>query len=137
MRTRDNFRLIPMKRPHVLFLLTAVLATACAKEEPLLNATFHAKCRDCVVSYAGGVNGSRRDTLRGVPDGAGDTLAEEGVWKVEVKDGDNLFLRACRIHTDTAFGAIELWIDGDVRPISTAADTAADCAEINAPTHAR
>ncbi|HMN05382.1 MAG TPA: hypothetical protein PKD45_06615 [Flavobacteriales bacterium] len=121
-----------MTRRFLLATLgTAALAIGCAKEEPRLTASLHAKCKGCVVSYAGGVMQSKKDTLRGVVDpGTGDTLPEERSWKVEVKEGDNLFLRACRLDSaDTAFG-MELRVDGDVRPVQAYADTAR-CMEIN------
>ncbi len=122
-----------MQKRYPLLILAGVLLTlGCAKEEPVLTATLHAKCRDCIVSYASGSSQSKKDTLMGVVDsGTGDTLAEERQWKVQMKDGDNLFLRACRIRTDTAFGDINLWVDGDVRSLQAQVDTTQECAEIN------
>ena len=72
-----------------------------------------------------------------VDSGTGDTLAEERQWAVQLKDGDNLFLRACRIRTDTAFGDINLWVDGDVRSLQAQVDTTQECAEINQAAYAR
>lgn len=111
---------------------------ACTKEKPRLQAVFHATCRDCIVHYAVGPAQSRTDTLLGVPvAGTGDTLPETGQWTAELNPGDNLFIRACRIRTDTAFGAIAVKVDGDVRTMEASADTASACAEINAPGVAR
>ncbi len=122
-----------MARHHLPALLAVVfLAPACTKEVPLYNATLHATCRDCVVSYAVGSEQSRKDTLHGVTDPAtGDTIAETGQWTVQVKDGDNLFLRACRLRPDTALGNLSVWVDGGVGPLEAHADTAQDCAGIN------
>lgn len=121
-----------MTRRFLLAALgTAAMAIGCTKEEPSLTASLHAKCKGCVVSYAGGVMQSKKDTLTGAVDpGTGDTLPEERSWKVVLKEGDNLFFRACRLDSaDTAFG-LELWVDGDVRPMQANTDTT-QCAEIN------
>lgn len=128
-----------MRRSIIRLLPIVLLGFACKKEDkPLLQATFHATCRDCVVRYAVGPAHSKVDTLMGVPvAGTSDTLAETGEWHVELTAGDNLFLRACRIRTDTAFGEITLKVDGDVRTLEASADTAAVCAEINQPGSAR
>ena len=116
----------------LLILAGVLLAMGCAKEEPVLTATLHAKCRDCIVSYAPGAAQSKKDTLMGIVDpGTGDTLLEERQWTVQLKDGDNIFLRACRIRTDTAFGDIKVWVDGDLRPLQAQVDTTKQCVEIN------
>lgn len=108
-----------------------VLFGACTKEEPTLGATLHARCQGCIVSRAAGVQQSRQDTLVGVIDpGTGDTLPEERQWTVLLKDGDNLFFRACHTDTNPAGHGMELWVDGDVQPLQAATDTAA-CTEIN------
>ncbi|MBP8823560.1 MAG: hypothetical protein KBH07_07955 [Flavobacteriales bacterium] len=122
-----------MRNRHLFTVLVSVLlASACTKEEPLYSATLHATCRDCVVSYAAGAAQSKKDTLHGVPDPAtGDTMAETGQWTVQLKDGDNLFLRACRLHPDTNLGDLYVWVDGSVQPLEASADSAQDCAEIN------
>lgn len=113
-------------------LALGLLFPACTKEEPLYSATLHASCRDCVVSYAVGSAQSRKDTLHGMPDPAtGDTVAETGQWTVQIKDGDNLFLRACRLRPDTTLGTLSVWVDGGVGPLEAHADTAQDCAGIN------
>ena len=124
-----------MQHRYLLVILAGVLlALGCAKEEPVLTATLHAKCRDCIVSYASGSSQSKKDTLVGIVDpGSGDTLVEERQWTVPLKDGDNIFLRACRIQTDTAFGDIELRVDGGVKPMQAQVDTTQECAEINQP----
>jgi hypothetical protein len=128
----DNFP--PMRGLFPLLLVGAVLVSSCKKEDPLLNATLHAKCRDCIVSYAAGAAQSKKDTLLGVVDpGSGDTLAEERQWSLQLKEGDNLFLQGCRIRTDTAFGDIVLWIDGGVKPGEASVDTTQECARINQP----
>lgn len=122
-----------MPRSAILLLVCAfLLAAGCAKEEPLLTAHIQATCRDCIVSYAAGTGQSRTDTLAGIVDPAtGDTIAEEGSWNLRLKDGDNIFFRACRIREDTAYGPIELSVSGGVRPMQASADTAQRCAEIN------
>ena len=122
-----------MHNRYLLVLLAGVLLVlSCAKDEPMLNATLHANCRDCIVSYASGSSQSKKDTLMGVVDpGSGDTIAEERQWTVQLKDGDNLFLRACRIRTDTAFGDIKVWVDGGVRSMQAEVDTTQECVEIN------
>lgn len=123
---------------HSILLGGAILATACTKDEPVFNATYQTSCRDCVVSYAVGSAQSRVDTLLGVIDaGTGDTIAENWQWNTEFKDGDNLFLRACRIRTDTAFGDIVLHISGNLIPMDATVDTSATCAEINGPAQAQ
>ena len=120
-------------------LLLTLLSFACKKDEkPRLQATFHATCRDCVVSYAVGPEQSREDTLHGIPvAGTTDTLPEVWQKSVELSEGDNLFLRACRIRTDTAFGTISVSVDGGVRSLQAAVDTTAECAEINQAGHAQ
>ena len=81
----DNFP--PMRRISLLLLTGAFLASSCKKEDPMLKATLHAKCRECVVSYASGVSQSKKDTLLGVVDqGSGDTIAEERQWTLQLKD---------------------------------------------------
>lgn len=128
-----------MQTRSLLVILTGVvLAFGCAKEEPALTATLHAKCRDCIVSYATGAFQSKKDTLMGVVDpGSGDTIPEERQWTVQLKDGDNLFLRACRIRTDTAFGDIKVWVDGGVRSMQAQVDATQECVEINQPAFGR
>lgn len=128
-----------MRRLPLILFPVVLCAMACAKEEePLLQATFHATCRDCVVSYAVGPAQAKVDTLLGVAvPGTTDTLPETAQWEVELKEGDNLFLRACRIRTDTAFGEISLKVDGGVRTMEASADTSLECASINAPGVAR
>lgn len=127
----NTFR--PMQHRYLLVIFAGVLLSlGCAKEEPVLTATLHAKCRDCVVSYAAGAAQSKKDTLLGVVDpGSGDTLAEERQWSLQLKEGDNLFLQGCRIRTDTAFGDILLWIDGGVKTGEASVDTTQECARIN------
>ena len=102
----------------------------------MLKATLHANCRDCVVSYATGTTQSKHDTLHGVFDeNTGDTIAEERQWSVELKDGDNLYFAACRLHEDTAFGTLTVWVDGEVRPDQASADTSEACAVVNHTVH--
>lgn len=129
-----HMRIFPYTVP-----LLALLCFSCTKEDkPLLQATLHATCRDCVVSYAVGPEQTHVDTLHGIPvEGTTDTLAQVWQKSIEVIDGDNLFLRACRIRTDTAFGNISVNVDGGVRPLQAAADTAAECAGINQALHAQ
>lgn len=121
-----------MLRALLRLLLLAVLVFGCTKEQPVWRATFHATCRDCVVHYATGTAQSRADTLLGVPvAGTSDTLAESASWTMDLKEGDNLFIRACRLRPDTVLGALSVRVDGDVRPMEAQTDTS-DCVEINA-----
>lgn len=108
------------------------LVAACTKEEPVFSATMHATCKDCVVSYAVGAAQSKTDTLYGMVDaGTGDTVPETTQWTVQLKDGDNLFLRACRLWPDSAIGDMAVWVDGGVRTLEAHADTSQACAVIN------
>lgn len=136
MRGIPNFP--AMRYPPVLVLVAMLLVAAgCAKEEPLITATLQASCRGCVVSYAAGAAQSKSDTLIGVVDpSTGDTLAEEGTWTLHLKDGDNLFFRACRMQEDTAYGDIQLRVSGGVRPMEATVDTTQACAEINQAAYA-
>ncbi len=120
-------RLLP-----VLLLLVLALP-ACKKEEPALQATLQATCRNCIVSRAIGSAQSRKDTLRGKVVAPGDTIAETRVWTMDLKDGDNIFLRACRLYEDTAYSGFQLQVGGDVRAMEAVADTSAHCVQINAP----
>lgn len=132
----DNFP--PMRLISLLLLTGAFLASSCKKEDPMLKATLHAKCRECVVSYASGVSQSKKDTLLGVVDqGSGDTIAEERQWTLQLKDGDNIFLRACHLDSAMNAGALQVWIDGDVRPDQAQTDGTQGCAEINHTAHAQ
>ncbi|MGB3525042.1 MAG: hypothetical protein WBB32_03630 [Flavobacteriales bacterium] len=126
-----------MQHRYLLVIFAGVLLSlGCAKEEPVLTATLHAKCRDCVVSYAAGAAQSKKDTLLGVVDPAsGDTVAEEHQWSLQLKDGDHIYLRACRLRTDTAFGDIQVWVDGGVQSLQAQVDTTQECAEINQSAH--
>jgi len=128
----------PMPHLSVFVLVVMVLVAAgCAKEEPMLTATLQASCRDCVVTYAAGAAQSKSDTLIGTVDpSTGDTLAEEGTWTLHLKDGDNIFFRACRIREDTAFGEIRLRVSGGVRAMQATVDTSEACAEINRSAYA-
>lgn len=63
----------------------------------------------------------------------GDTIPEERQWKVHVKDGANLFLRACRLDSTGTGGGIDIWVDGEVRRMEASAAWDEDCAEINRP----
>lgn len=126
-----------MQHRYLLVIFAGVLLSlGCAKEEPVLTATLNAKCRDCVVSYAAGAAQSKKDTLLGVVDPAsGDTVAEERQWSLQLKDGDHIYLRACRLRTDTAFGDIQVWVDGGVQSLQAQVDTTQECAEINQSAH--
>lgn len=128
-----------MRKSHLFTILgVLLLASACTKEKPLVEAILHAKCRNCIVSYAAGVAQSKKDTLRGRVDAAsGDTVPEEGQWTVHLKDGDNIFLKACRLQQDTAMGNIDLWVNGGIAPMEVHADTTHHCAEINQAAHAQ
>lgn len=117
--------------PVLLLLVLAV--PACKKEDPALMATLQATCRNCIVSRAIGSAQSRKDTLRGHVVAPGDTIAETRVWTMELKEGDNIFLRACRLHEDTAYSGLELHVGGDVRPMQAMGDTSAHCVQVNAP----
>lgn len=121
----------PMRSLFIL-LLAGTLMPGCKKEEPLINATLQATCRNCIVSRATGSDQSRKDTLRGTVVAPGDTIPETRQWKMELKDGDNIFLRACRLYEDTSYSGIELRVSGDVRPMQASGDTSAQCVEINA-----
>jgi hypothetical protein len=114
-------------------LLAGTLLPGCKKEEPLINATLQATCRNCIVSRAIGTAQSRKDTLRGTVVAPGDTLAETRAWNMELKEGDNIFLQACRLYEDTAYSGFELRVAGDVRPMAASGDTSAQCVDINAP----
>lgn len=110
------------------------LSIGCAKEEPEHAASLHARCQGCVVSYAGGVSQSKKDTLYGVIDpGTGDTLPEERQWTLHLKDGDNLFFRACHLDSTALEGPMDLWVDGGVRQLQASAAPDQECAEINQP----
>jgi hypothetical protein len=125
-----------MRRLSLILFPCIFLIAACTKEQPALTATFHAACQDCIVSYAVGPAQSHRDTLIGAIDPDNGTLGViEREWQVELKDGDNLFLRGCQ--RDTVFhGDIALSVDGDVRSVSITASSDS-CAEINQPAHAK
>lgn len=130
----------PMRHSWLLLLAGTLLAMACKEEEkPLLSATLHARCSGCVVRYAPGALQSKTDTLMGTVDpGTGDTLPGEGQWTLHLKDGDNLFFRACRLERDSGppvQGTLTLWVDGGVKPMQAATDTAA-CTAINGPAFA-
>lgn len=126
-----------MKRPY-LFLAAGAVLVACAREPVQYKARLTAKCRGCIVSYAGGSATSTKDTLLGtVDESSGDTLAEERAYQVFLKEGDQVFLRACRIDLDTAYGPMELSVGGEVRDLFAVADTSQDCVEINGPTQPR
>lgn len=113
-------------------LATLALSVGCAKEDPEYTASLHARCQGCVVSYAGGVFQSKKDTLYGLVDPAtGDTIPEERHWTLPLKDGQNLFFRACRLDSTALGTGIHLWVDGDVRSMAADAATGQDCAEIN------
>lgn len=113
-------------------MATLVLAAGCAKEKPEYTASLHARCKGCVVSYAGGVFQSKKDTLYGAVDpGTGDTLPEERSWTVQVEDGGNLFFRACHLDSAMIGGSIDLWVDGGVRRMEASAGADQACAEIN------
>lgn len=104
----------------------------------MLKATLHAKCKACVVGYATGVSQSKRDTLFGVIDQvSGDTIAEERQWTVELKDGDNIFLRACHLDPAMTDGALQIWTDGGIRPDQANAGVGQMCVEINHTAHAQ
>lgn len=104
----------------------------------MLNATFHAKCRDCVVSYATGVSQSKKDTLLGVVDqGSGDTIPEERQWTLQLKDGDNLFIRACHLDSAMSSELLQVRVDGDVRPDQASSSGGEMCVEINHSAHAQ
>lgn len=120
-------------RSMYMVLLAGTLLVGCAKEEPLINATLQATCRNCIVSRAIGTVQSREDTLRGKVVAPGDTIPETRTWNAELKEGDNIFLRACRLYEDTAYSGFELRVSGDVRPMAASGDTSALCVEINAP----
>ena len=128
-----------MRTRHLTTIIAGVLlATACTKEKPLVAVVLHAKCRDCIVSYAAGVAQSKKDTLRARWDpAAGDSVPEEGQWTVHLQDGDNIFLKACRLGQDTAMGNIDLWVGGGVGAMEAHADTAQQCAQINQAAHAQ
>jgi hypothetical protein len=121
-----------MRRLFPLILLASVLP-GCTKEEPSINATMQATCRNCIVSRAIGAAQSKKDTLRGTVVAPGDTAPETRSWNMELKEGDNIFLRACRLYEDTAYGGMDLRVAGDVRPMAASGDTSAHCVEINAP----
>ena len=131
---RNNFP--PMGRSRLTLLAAIAFSSSCTKEKPLLHATFHASCRDCIVSYAVGPEQSRKDTLVGAIDTlTGMPAVVTMQWPVDLKDGDNLFIRGCQ--RDTVFhGVIQISVDGDVAPLSASAPTDS-CAEINQPSHAR
>lgn len=116
-----------------MVLVAGSFLAGCAKEEPAINATMQATCRNCIVSRAIGTAQSRKDTLRGIAVSPGDTIPETRSWNMDLKEGDNIFLRACRLYEDTSYSGIELRVAGDVRPMQTSADTSAQCVEINAP----
>lgn len=116
-----------------MLLVAGMILAGCAKEEPLINATLQATCRNCVVSRAIGTAQSKKDTLRGTVVAPGDTVPVSRSWNMELKAGDNIFLRACRLYDDTAYGGFELRVAGDVRPMAASGDTSAHCVEINAP----
>lgn len=125
-----------MRRLCLLLLFGTFLISSCKKEEPMLKATLHAKCRECIVSYASGVSQSKRDTLLGVIDpGSGDTIAEERQWTVQLKDGDNIFLRACHLDSAMTEGALQIWMDGDVRQDQASVGAGQMCTEINHTVH--
>lgn len=123
-------------RAAFLCLSALLLGSACTKEEPTLQATLHASCRDCIVSHAIGPEQSRRDTLTGALDaGTGEHALVTMSWPVEVHDGDQVFLRGCQ--RDSTFeGEIQLWVDGAVAPINLTV-TSDSCGEINQALHAR
>lgn len=102
----------------------------------MLKATLHAKCKDCLVSYAAGVSQSKHDTLLGIVDpGSGDIIADEHRWTVELMDGDNIFLRACHLDSAMTDGVLQIWMDGDVRSDQANGVAGQMCVEINHTVH--
>lgn len=123
--------LAPVKPVYPILLCIALVGAACVKEKPKLSVTLTAKCRNCAVAYAGGVDHARMDTILSVySTDLGDSAAGQGTWKVSLHDGDNIFLRACRLQPDTVLGPIEITVSGDVAPLILLEDTA-DCAQIS------
>lgn len=119
-------------RPTALLAFLFVLSSgSCRKHEVKeYTANLKATCYDCIVQYAAGPARGIYDTLSGAINGD-DTLRETGTYTMTMKEGDAIFFRACRIDLDTVFGAIDLEVTGQLQPLSTTVDTAADCAVIN------
>lgn len=129
----DNLRPMPRLRPFLL--AGALVVLGCKKEAPMLGATMQVTCRNCIVSRATGTAQSRVDTLIGTVVAPGDTTAVTRQWKVEMKDGDNVFLRACKLYPDTAFGTMELRVFGDIRSLQANGGVTDSCVTINQAGH--
>jgi len=126
-----------MKGVHHVLLAGALLVIGCKKEEVKeYTVTLDARCWDCIVQFATGPDRGQRDTLFGSINGT-DTLTEAGRYELVLKEGDNLFFRACRIRPDSAFGAIELQAGGGIEPLSASVDRDQECAAINAVVQVR
>ncbi len=123
----------PMKRMRYPLILAVLLVLGCKKEEVKeYTVTLDASCWDCIVQYAAGPDRGLRDTLFGsVDEATGDTLVESGRYALVMKEGDDLFFRACRIRPDSVFGDIELRASGAVPTITVVVDTSEACATIN------
>lgn len=118
------------------YVLTAfaimLFMPACKKEEVKeYKVSLRATCYDCLVQYASGPDRGRFDTLSGSISDA-DTLRETGTYTLTMKEDEALFFRACRLTPDSGrFGDIELFVDGDVQPLSAFAVRDSNCAVIN------
>jgi|GEM_PF-742938 len=122
----------PMKRMQFPLFLAVILAVGCKKDEVKeYTVTLDATCWGCIVQYAAGPDRGLRDTLFGSVNDAGDTLLESGQYELVMKQGDALFMRACRLDPDTVFGNIEMHASGAVPPITVVVDTSEPCATIN------
>lgn len=124
-----------MKRLCSLFLLTPFLLPSCKTEVKEYTATLDARCYDCIVQYAAGADRGIRDTLTGSVNAAtGDTFTEAGQYRLVMREGEEIFFRACRMRPDSAaFGDIVLNVSGDVQPLSTTVDRDSECAVISQP----
>ncbi|MBL7952478.1 MAG: hypothetical protein JNM62_12255 [Flavobacteriales bacterium] len=117
---------------NVIFAFGICAATASCKKPEVkeYTANLKATCYDCIVQYAAGPARGVYDTLSGTVEGT-DTLRQTGTYTMTMKEGDALFFRACRIDTDTAFGAIDLEVTGDLDALSITEDRNMDCAVLN------
>ncbi|MBX2972099.1 MAG: hypothetical protein KF797_03265 [Flavobacteriales bacterium] len=121
-----------MSRPVIGALAMLLLVPACKKEEvKQYSVSLRATCYDCVVQYASGPARGRYDTLHGAINGA-DTVRETGTYTLTMKADEPIFFRACRITPDSgSFGAIELFAEGDIQPLSATVPREVNCAVIN------
>ncbi|HPF89304.1 MAG TPA: hypothetical protein PLL57_01420 [Flavobacteriales bacterium] len=121
-----------MLRPVIGVTALLLLLPSCKKEQvKAYTVSLRATCYDCVMQYAAGPDRGRYDTLYGGIEGA-DTLRETGDYSLTMREGEDLFFRACRLTPDSGrFGPIDLEVAGQAQPFAVSVEREADCAVIN------